>query len=59
MVLLIFLLFMNIVTPIWGIYSRVAFISPDVALWGGVYSRAVLNTVNKVYTPVLDYNGLP
>ena len=37
---------MNII--ICGVYLRAAFISLDVALWGGVYSRAALNQVNMV-----------
>ena len=37
---------MNII--ICGIYSRAVFISFDMALWGSVYSRVMLNRVNKV-----------
>ena len=38
---------MNII--ICDVYSRAAFISLDVALWGGVYLRVALNRVNAVY----------
>ena len=38
---------MNII--ICGVYLRVAFIPLDVALWGGVYSRAAFIRVNTVY----------
>ena len=36
---------MNII--ICAVYSRAAFISLNVALWDGVYSRAALNRVNN------------
>ena len=37
---------MNII--IYCVYSRAAFISLDVVLWGGVYSKAAFNRVNAV-----------
>ena len=32
-----------------GVYLRVAFVSLEVDVGGGVYSRAALNRVNTVY----------
>ena len=42
-----------------GVYLRAPFISLEVNVGGGVYSRAALNRVNTVYAfPILSQSGL-